>query len=72
MLRASATARLLLIGQSDEFLQEGLLRFPQADTHRFPDSPFYSSRPSDREAVRNEATRHALEMLISGLPDMLD
>ena len=26
----------------------------------------------DRDAVRNEATRHALEMLISGLPDMVD
>ncbi len=53
--RADPARRLLLIGQSDEFLQEGLLRFPQADTHRFPYSPFYSSRPSDREAVRNLA-----------------
>ena len=47
--------RLLLIGQSDEFLQEGLLRFPQADTYRFPYSPFYASRLRDREAVRQVA-----------------
>ena len=47
--------RLLLVGQSEEFLQEGLRRFPQADTYRFPYSPFYSSRPPDRAAVRELA-----------------
>lgn len=53
--RPDPARRLLLIGQSDEFLQEGLLRFPQADTYRFPYSPFHASRPRDREAVRAAA-----------------
>lgn len=53
--RPEPARRLLLVGQSDEFLQEGLLRFPQADTYRFPYSPFYSSRARDREAVRDLA-----------------
>lgn len=56
--RPDPSQRLLLIGQSDEFLQEGLLRFPQADTYRFPYSPFYSSRPRDREAIREIAGRY--------------
>jgi beta-N-acetylhexosaminidase len=53
--RPEPARRLLLVGQSDEFLREGLLRFPQADTYRFPYSPFHASRPSDRETVRNLA-----------------
>ena len=47
--------RVLLAGQSDTFLQEGLLRYPNAATYRFPYSPFYSSRASDREDLRRLA-----------------
>lgn len=50
--RPKSGERILLVGQSESFLQEGLLRFPDADTYQFPYSPFFSSRPSDREAVR--------------------
>ena len=53
--RPDAADRVLLVGQSDEFLAEGLLRFPRADTHRFPYSPFYSSRPQDRGDIQEIA-----------------
>ncbi len=53
--RPGPSARLLVVGQSDAFLQEALLRFPQADRYRFPYSPFYSSRAQDRDAVRTMA-----------------
>ncbi len=53
--RPDPSARLLIVGQSDAFLQEALLRFPQADRYRFPFSPFYASRPQDRDAVRTMA-----------------
>lgn len=53
--RPGPSARLLVVGQSDAFLEEALLRFPQADRYRFPYSPFYASRPQDRDAVRTAA-----------------
>jgi beta-N-acetylhexosaminidase len=43
--------KILLIGQFPDFLAEGKLRFPQADTLLFPFSPFYGSRPEDRARV---------------------
>ena len=53
--RPDPSARLLLVGQSEAFLQEALLRFPEADRYRFPYYPFDASRPQDRNAVRTMA-----------------
>lgn len=53
--RPDRSSRLLLVGQSDAFLQEALLRFPGADRYRFPYYPFDASRPQDRDAVRTMA-----------------
>lgn len=53
--RPDPSARLLLVGQSEAFLQEALLRFPGADRYRFPYYPFDASRPQDRNAVRTMA-----------------
>lgn len=53
--RPDRSARLLLVSQSDAFLQEALLRFPGADRYRFPFYPFDASRRQDRDAVRTMA-----------------
>jgi beta-N-acetylhexosaminidase len=47
--------RLLLAGQFEEFLAQGLRRFPRADTLLLPYLPFYSSRAEDRERARRVA-----------------
>lgn len=47
----STNRRILLVGQFEEFLQEGRLRYPEADTLLFPYSPFYFARPEDLERV---------------------
>jgi beta-N-acetylhexosaminidase len=51
----AAGERLLLAGQFEEFLAQGRLRYPQAETLSFPYLPFYASRPQDRARVRQAA-----------------
>jgi beta-N-acetylhexosaminidase len=52
----SADRRILLVGQFEEFLQEGRQRYPQADTLLFPYSPFYFARREDLERVPRTAS----------------
>jgi beta-N-acetylhexosaminidase len=57
-LENSMNRRILLVGQFEEFLQEGRLRYPEADTLLFPYSPFYFARPEDLERVPRTASRY--------------
>ncbi len=50
-LEQNGDRRMLLIGQFDEFLEEGRLRYPEAEVLFFPYSPFYSAREQDLERV---------------------
>ncbi|UCF96437.1 MAG: glycoside hydrolase family 3 protein [Spirochaetaceae bacterium] len=50
--------RMLLVGQFEEFLEEGRLRYPEADPLFFPYSPFYSAREEDLERVPRIASRY--------------
>lgn len=59
-LKHAADQRMLLVGQFEEFLQEGLLRYPEADELLFPYSPFYSARSADLERVRRIASGYDL------------
>jgi beta-N-acetylhexosaminidase len=43
--------RMLLVGQFEEFLHEGSLRYPEADTLLFPYSPFYFAQEGDLERI---------------------
>jgi len=43
--------KLLIVGQFPGFLEEGLKRYPQADTFLFPYSPFYYSLDGYRSAI---------------------
>ncbi len=47
----SEDEKLLIIGQFPGFLEEGLARYPQADTFLFPYSPFYYSLDRYRSTV---------------------
>jgi len=47
----AADEKLLIAGQFPEFLEEGLKRYPQADTFLFPYSPFYYSLDRYRSAI---------------------
>ncbi len=53
--RPAARARILLVGQYNEFLAEGKRRYPSADTLLFNYDPFYHARPEDRAEVRARA-----------------
>jgi len=66
--------RVLLAGQFQDFLDEGVRRYPQADTHLFPYTPFYYSSSAGRADLRRKAAGydtivfclanpHSLEML---------
>jgi beta-N-acetylhexosaminidase len=57
-LEPSRNKRMLLVGQFEEFLQAGHLRYPDADTLLFPYSPFYHARPVDLERVSRIASRY--------------
>ena len=48
----AAGKKVLLAGQFPEFLDEGLRRFPGAETFLFPFMPFYAARPEDLAAIR--------------------
>jgi beta-N-acetylhexosaminidase len=48
--------RVLLAGQFEDFLAEGLRRFPQAGTLSFPYLPFYSAPPEDLQRVPRAAS----------------
>jgi len=54
-LTPSTGKRILLAGQFPEFLEEGLRRYPKADTFSFPFMPFYVARGGDRAALRARA-----------------
>lgn len=47
--------RVLLAGQFPDFLDEGVRRYPQADTHLFPYTPFYYSSRAERAELRRKA-----------------
>ena len=49
---------MLLIGQFEEFLEEGRRRYPEADVLFFPYSPFYSAREQDLERIPRIASRY--------------
>ena len=55
-LEPSGNKRMLLVGQFEEFLEEGSLRYPDADTLLFPYSPFYFARSADLERVARSAS----------------
>jgi beta-N-acetylhexosaminidase len=57
-LEQGADRRMLLVGQFEEFLEEGRLRYPEADVLLFPYSPFYFARPEDLERVPRIASRY--------------
>ena len=50
--------KLLLIGQFQEFLSEGKLRYPQAETLYFPYSPFYYARTEYRSSIPRTASKY--------------
>jgi beta-N-acetylhexosaminidase len=50
--------RILLVGQFEEFIQEGKMRYPEADVLLFPYSPFYFARAVDLERVPRIASRY--------------
>jgi beta-N-acetylhexosaminidase len=54
----AAGEKILLCGQFSEFLDEGKVRYPRADTLLFPFSPFYKSRREDRSRVEALAARY--------------
>jgi len=56
--RPSGGERVLLVGQFDEFIEEGKRRYPQADVLFFPYSPFYRARPEDLERIPRIAARY--------------
>jgi len=53
--RPARGEKILLCGQFNEFLAEGLRRYPGADTLLFPFSPFYGARAQDKATVRGRA-----------------
>ena len=53
--RQARGERVLLCGQFNEFLAEGLRRYPGADTLLFPFNPFYGARPQDKASVPERA-----------------
>jgi len=53
--RPARGEKILLCGQFNEFLAEGLRRYPNADTLLFPFNPFYGARPQDKASVRGRA-----------------
>jgi len=56
--RPRASEKVLLAGQFNEFIGEGLRRFPRADTFQFPFMPFYWARPEDKAAIRARAGKY--------------
>ncbi len=50
--------RVLLLGQFQDFLDQGRRRFPQADVRLFPYSPFYHARPEDATTLPALAARY--------------
>jgi beta-N-acetylhexosaminidase len=64
--------RVLLCGQYEEYLAEGLKRFPAADTLLFPFDPFYSARPSDKAMVRARAAGYDTVILCLANYNSLD
>jgi beta-N-acetylhexosaminidase len=55
-LEPSGSKRMLLVGQFEEFLEEGGLRYPDADTLLFSYSPFYYARTADLQRVSRIAS----------------
>jgi beta-N-acetylhexosaminidase len=57
-LKTGADRRMLLVGQFEEFLEEGGLRYPEADVLLFPYNPFYFAREEDLERVPRIASSY--------------
>ena len=57
-LEQDGDQRMLLVGQFEEFLEEGRLRYPEADVLSFPYSPFYFARAQDLERIPRVASRY--------------
>ena len=55
--RPASKSKILLAGQFPEFMEEGIRRYPGAETFLFPFMPFYWARPEDRAAMRARAGR---------------
>ncbi len=56
--RPAQGRRILLAGQFQDFMSEGLRRYPRAETFLFPFMPFYVARREDRAAMRALAGRY--------------
>ena len=59
-IRPIAGERILLAGQYHQFLDQGKLRYPQADTYYFSYSPFYWAREREITELRSLADRYDL------------
>ncbi len=59
-MKPVAGERILLAGQYHEFLDQGKLRYPQADTYYFSYSPFYWARQREIAELRALAGRYDL------------
>jgi len=59
-LAAAPGARVLVVGQFEEFIEEARRRFPGADGLLFPFSPFYSARPEDLQSIPARAAAYDL------------
>jgi len=57
-LEPEAKRRILLVGQFEEFLTEGLRRYPESDILLFPYSPFYFARSEDLIRIRRAASAY--------------
>ncbi len=56
--RPAEGERVLLCGQIDEFFEEGLARWPGAETLAFSYEPFYAADPDDLARVPERARRY--------------
>jgi beta-N-acetylhexosaminidase len=56
--RSSDTGTILLAGQLQEFFDEGLRRYPGADTYYFPFNDFYKSKKSVRDELKRIAPNY--------------
>jgi beta-glucosidase-like glycosyl hydrolase len=56
--KPAPSRKVLLCGQFEEFIQEGALRYPDADTLLYPFTPFYSPRSEDLERIPKTAARY--------------
>jgi len=51
--------KILLVGQYEDFLKEGLMRFKNADTYYFRFSPFYHADPDEISRIAGKAANYS-------------